>query len=149
MTRGCRRNSGVEVRASANYRRFADNQPMSAENPAFRTGRGSGGAIGLVALHAVLVLLTVLLNLALLVTADPHDGCRIHHVGCERGAHLREAALISAVGTGVLIIVEVVMTTYAHLWKRQRLPFAVPLLCSIGQFIVLAPAFALGGAGSP
>lgn len=57
--------------------------------------------------------------------------------------------MISAVGTGVLIIVEVVMTTYAHLWKRQRLPFAVPLLCSIGQFIVLATAFALGGAGSP
>ncbi len=57
--------------------------------------------------------------------------------------------MISAVGTGVLIIVEVVMTTYAHLWKRQRLPFAVQLLCSIGQFIVLATAFALGGAGTP
>lgn len=122
---------------------------MTAQHPAFRTRRGNGGAVGLVALHAVLVLFTVLLNLALLVTADPHDQCRIHHVHCDRGAHLQEAALISVVGTGVLIIVEVVMTAYAQLWKRQRFPLAVPLLCSIGQFIVLTTAFTLGATGIP
>ncbi|MDP7703556.1 MULTISPECIES: hypothetical protein [unclassified Mycobacterium] len=120
---------------------------MPAQNSALRTGRGNGGAIGLVALHAVLVLFTVLLNLALLVTADPHDQCRIHHVHCERGSHLREAALISAVGTGVLIIVEVVATTYAYLWRRRRLPLVIPLLCSIGQSLILVTAFTLGSAG--
>ncbi|MFV8317398.1 hypothetical protein [Mycobacterium sp. 23] len=122
---------------------------MTAQNPAFRTGRGNGGVVGLVALHAVLVLFTVLLNLALLVTADPHDQCRIHHVHCDRGAHLREAALISVVGTAVLIILEIAIGTYAHLWKRQRLHFAVPLLCCFGQFVILCAAFTLGATGIP
>lgn len=120
---------------------------MYAQHPTHPAGKGSEGAVGLVVVHVVLVLFTVLLNLALLVTSDPHDQCRIHNVRCDRGAHLREAALISLVGTAVLIALEIALTAYAHLRKGRRLPFVVPLLCCFGQFAVLCAAFALGSTG--
>jgi hypothetical protein len=117
---------------------------VSAQTPASRT---NGATIALIALHAALVLLTLLLNVTLLFTeADPHDQCRIHNLNCDRGAHLQEAVLISVVGSAALIILELVLAT-RPLRKRRRLSLTVALLCCIGQLIIACAAFSLGTTG--
>jgi hypothetical protein len=126
-----------------------DNRAMStAQSRAPRKSSDNVATIVLAALHAVLVPVTMLLTVAFLVFTedDPHDQCRIHNLGCNRGAHVREAVLISVVGSAALIILELVLTTRL-LRKRQRLSFVVPLLCCIGQFTIVVAVLSLGSTG--
>jgi len=115
------------------------------ETPAPRMSSGNAATIVLVALHAVLVFFTLLLIFFLLGDTDPHDQCRIHNLHCDRGPHIREAALIGVVASAALIILELVLVTFAYLRKRQRRSFAVPLLCCIGQFIIICALVITGG----
>ncbi|MEZ0352091.1 hypothetical protein [Mycobacterium sp. pR1184] len=96
--------------------------------------------IVLAVLHAALVGLTLLLSVFLLVSSldDPHGECTMHGLHCDRGKQIREAILIGAVATGSLIILEVL--TFLVFRKNRsifRLSFVIPMVCCIGQFIIL------------
>ena len=124
-----------------------DNQAVSiAQTPGPRKPNYDVATIVLAALHGALVPLTLLLSVAFLIFSldDPHGECRIHGLNCDRGAHMREAALIGVLGSAALIILEFLLMT--PLLRKRRLPFVVPLLCCIGQFIILGAVFSSGNA---
>jgi hypothetical protein len=120
----------------------------TAQSRAPRKSSDNVATIVLAALHGTLVLATVMLSVGLLVFTedDPHGRCQIHGLDCNRGAHVREAVLISVVGSAALIILELLLTTRL-LRKRERLSFVVPLLCCIGQFIIAGAVLSLGSTG--
>jgi hypothetical protein len=108
-----------------------------APTPGDRKPKHSSATIALAVLHAALVLLTLLLSGAFLLSSldDPHGECEIHHLHCNRGAHMREAVLIGVVGSAALVILEFLMLLLLR--KHHRLSVVVPILCCIGQFIIL------------
>ncbi len=108
-----------------------------AQTPDHRTPNYNAATIVLAVLHVALVGLTLLLSVFLLVSSldDPHGECEYHGLHCDRGAHIREALLIGVVGTATLIILEVLMLLLLR--KHRRLSVVVPILCCIGQFVIL------------
>jgi hypothetical protein len=95
----------------------------------------------LIAVHAALVLFTLFCVFGVAVTVDPHDGCKYHGVGCDEAARAGQAAWIGLVGSAVLVILDIVVTIWLHTTRRSA--FVVPLLCCVGQLIVLATVFVL------
>ena len=95
----------------------------------------------LAALHGVLAGFTVLVCAYFLLSSldDPHEACRYHGVDCDRGPHMREAAVIGAVGTVALVIVEIILL--GVLRKHRGLAVVVPIVCFVGQFVLLGVVF--------
>ncbi|MEM6105911.1 hypothetical protein AAHS21_06505 [Mycobacterium sp. 050272] len=111
-----------------------------AQTPGHPKPKYHPATLVLVVLHAALVGLTLMLSVFLLVSSldDPHGECTMHGIRCDRGSHIREALLVGAVGTAGLIILEVLMLLVFR--KRRtifRISFVVPIVCCIGQFIIL------------
>ncbi len=108
-----------------------------AQTPYHRKPTPNPATIIFAVLHAALVGLTLLLSVFLLVSSldDPHGECQYHGLHCDRGAHMREALLIGVVATATLVIFEILMLLLLR--THRRLSVAVPILCSIGQFIIL------------
>jgi hypothetical protein len=130
-------------RRSANSSdKVTDNQAMSiAQTPGHRKLKFHPAAIGLAVLHVALVCLTLLLSLFYLVSSldDPHGECSIHGLYCDRGAHIRQGVLIGVAGTATLVILEFLMLFLLR--KHRLLSVVVPILCCIGQFILMGTIF--------
>jgi hypothetical protein len=102
-----------------------------------RKSKISPATIVLAALHVALVGLTLLLGTFFLISSldDPHGECQYHHLNCDRGAHIREHLLIGVVATVILIILEALALVLLR--RHPRLSVVVPILCCVGQFVIL------------
>jgi hypothetical protein len=125
-------------RSTSSSYEIIENQAMSiAQTPGDRKPKHSSATIALAVLHVALVGLTLLLSVIYLLSSldDPHEQCRYHGLHCDRGAHMREVILIGLVGSATAIILE--FLTLLLLRKHRRLSVVVPILCCVGQFIIL------------
>jgi hypothetical protein len=112
----------------------------NAQTPGRQKPQNNSATRVLVVIHVLLVVVTLLLSGVFLLFSldDPHEQCRFHGLHCDRGAHMREAVLVGVVGSATLIILEFLMLV---LLRKYRLAVVVPILCCIGQLVLLGTVF--------
>ena len=93
--------------------------------------------------HVMLVLFTLLVLAAIMSNQEYMEGrCRWHNLDCSN-PWIDVAAWIALGGSALLLLLDLVLGI--RLMVKRRLAFYIPLVCCIGQVIVLAATVLVGG----